>query len=435
MKHDDHQPGHPTRDPRRAVVAIVDGYSTGKYIAAQLRDLGATCFHLTSQPTMPELFTRSFDSGCYEEDLAYQEDFDRIAAALEQRGVTAVVPGTESGVLLADRLSHRLGLPGNAPSQRRARRDKYLMARVVAAAGLRAPASDLVENPAMARSALLASRATEVVVKPLSSAGADNVHFCRSAAEAAEAARAVLEAVDLFGSPNRYAVVQERLLGVEHYVNSVSIDGRHLMVETWRYTKCSGPSGGLVYDFEEPVGGSTTDAAELHEFTRQVLDALGIKNGAAHTEIMLTSTGPVLVETGARLGGATQPSVTERYSGTSQTRALAHALVGDQAAADIRPSWTQPVRNVSLVNHVPGSGTTTWADALARLASVVAVVPATTGGSWLDVTRDLASAPGFVYLSHPDERQVAADYATIRDLEHRGLYTSAGGTAPGAAQG
>lgn len=415
-----------------ARVAIVDGYSTGRFLAERLSDLGARCIHVASQPDIPAIFTHGFDDRPYDHDLGFLGDFDRLAGVLRRWGATAVVPGTESGVLLADRLTDRLGLPGNAPQHRRARRDKYLMARTVAAAGVRAPAGDLLDNADMAVGWFGAHDFEEVVVKPVDSVGGDHVYFCADAAQAAEATRRVLESSNLYGARNRHVLIQERLAGVEHYVNSVSIDGSHLMVETWRYTKRRGPSGGVVYDYEEPVAPASPTATQLHAFAARVLDALDIRNGAAHTEIMLTPSGPALIETGARLGGGTQPSVTEKYSGTSQALALAQALTGDAAAAGRHPAWDQHVRNVNLINPTAGvARDTTWVERLQQLASVVRVVPAVSRGAHLGVTRDLATAPGYLYLVHPDLRRIESDYATIRDWERDGLYVSCGVVADG----
>lgn len=58
--------------------------------------------------------------------------------------------------------------------------------------------------------------------------------------------------------------------------------------------------GELVEDF-----GEMTEAALDYVFS--VLDALKIELGPAHTEVMLTEDGPVLIECGARPMGATYP--------------------------------------------------------------------------------------------------------------------------------
>jgi biotin carboxylase len=50
----------------------------------------------------------------------------------------------------------------------------------------------------------------------------------------------------------------------------------------------------------------------------RVLDALGIRFGPAHTELMLTKEGPLLIEIGARLDGSDAPIIGERAYGINQ---------------------------------------------------------------------------------------------------------------------
>lgn len=114
---------------------------------------------------------------------------------------------------------------GNAYELSGARRDKYLMARTPEAAGLGAPRSTLAASPQEAAAWFRASELDEVVVKPVGSAGSGHVRICREEAETAAARALVLGAADLFGQPNRSAVVQGHLRGPEFYVNTVSADG------------------------------------------------------------------------------------------------------------------------------------------------------------------------------------------------------------------
>src|SRR5690606_26195703 len=48
---------------------------------------------------------------------------------------------------------------------------------------------------------------------------------------------------------------------------------------------------------------SSLQYEEIVCYIKSVIDLFGINNSATHTEIMLTETGPSLIELGARLGG------------------------------------------------------------------------------------------------------------------------------------
>lgn len=410
--------------------AVVDGYSTGRYLVQELTERGASCVHVASRPDMPPLFTRHFDSSVYETDLGYVGEVRELAHRLRALGLDGVVAGTESGVLLSDELNHLLRLPGHAWHTRTARRDKAIMADVVAAAGLRVPRGAAFACMETALAWYEAAPFSDVVIKPLLSAGSDNVYFCADSAQVAVAVARVVQANNLYGDTNGTALVQERVRGKEFYVNSVSRDGQHMMVETWEYKRKSSHGSDVLYDYEEPSDPRLAETAALHGFVAEVLDALGIENGAAHTEVMFTASGPVLIETGARLGGGTIPSIVEQYGGTSQTRVLACALTGalpKPPAPSVHAVYDDAVRWVSLNNEQDGViCSMAWVDSLRSLRSAVAVLPAVEYGQHVPVTRDLASALGSVYLVHAEPDVVQHDYDRIRAWEREpGFYTAA----------
>lgn len=96
-------------------------------------------------------------------------------------------------------------------------------------------------------------------------------------------------------------------------------------MEVWRYYKRS-VAGRTVYDYEVLLPPDDPTAQQIIDYTVAVLDALEIRNGAAHTEVMFTARGPVLVECGARLGGGQMPELLTRCTGTNQVDSLAYAI-------------------------------------------------------------------------------------------------------------
>lgn len=407
-------------------IAIVDGYSTGAALAARLHHLGVRCSHIQSQPDNHVFLRRTFDPKLYARDHGFVPDTAVLAELLRRDGTRRVVAGTESGVTLAETISHALGLPTNSPERRAARRDKNLMAAAVSAAGLAVPRTQLVTSSEAAAHWFNASGLPEAVVKPLDSAGSDGVRFCRTPADVRDATSTVLRSRTVFGRQNTAALVQERLIGTEFYINTVSLDGQHKVAETWRYTKQVGPGGNPIYDYEEPVPATTPEASLLRDFTFAVLDALGIRDSPAHTEVMLTRRGPVLIETGARLGGATAPAVVERHCGMSQTALAAAALATPGAFGDFedrRLTWSGTLRNVEFINHRNGHADHAAMARVATLPTAVAVCPAVDHGERLQPTTDLLSTPGFLYLAAQSPDLVERDYAQLREWERYGLHT------------
>jgi biotin carboxylase len=375
-----------------------------------------------------DYFSRGFEPAVYSCDLGFVADPVELSVALRAANVGRVVAGTESGVVLTDTLNHLLSLPGDDPATRTARRDKAAMARTVAAAGLAVPAGAVFGDAVQARDWYAGSGLREVVVKPLRSAGSDHVRFCADAASVQAAAVAVLSSTNLYGERNDEVLVQERLVGTEYYLNTVSHEGIHAVAEVWRYSKLEGPDGAPIYDFEEPLGPDDDVVHDLKRFVFLVLDALGVRSSAAHTEVMVTAGGPVLIECGARLGGATMPEVVEKYTGASQAGLLVQALLDPTAVTRFDDGWAVPtasVRNVSLINPTAGAvRSQRWRAGLESLPTLVAMAVSLPTGTHLGPTVDLLSSPGYVYLAAEAPEDVLRDHAQLRRLERSGIYTS-----------
>lgn len=411
------------------VIAIVDGHATGRLLVERLRREGLRCVHVRSVPDLPEFFVRGFRPDDYEADLTYDGDIGKLAARLEDLGVEQVFAGMESGVVLTDQLNNVLGTPGNRIETTHARRDKSVMAAVVSAAGLAVPRGRIFVSVDDAVDWYRTSRLGAAVVKPVQSGGTDNVRFCGTVEEVREACGEVLRARNVFGEPNTGVLVQERVYGDEYYVNTVSRHGLHRVAEVWRYTKLVGPAGAPIYDYDEPVDPATPTAAAIRAFVGDVLTALGIVNGPAHTEVILTASHPVLIETGARLGGGTNPGLVERICGMSQTALLVTAQTDAAAfrAFDDRSGrWSQHLRHVELINkHAGVLRPLGWADRIRALRTFADLVTTGTPGRHLAETTDLTSSPGYVYLASTDASALLDDYARIRAWEEEPFYTAA----------
>jgi biotin carboxylase len=392
----------------------------------ELAQRGAECVHVCTRPDFGEFHLRSFDPSVYAADLGYAGDARAAADALRAIGVDAVIPGAESGVLLADQIVDALGLPGNDITRSRARRDKAAMAKVIHDAGLAAPSGQLVASVAEAAEWFVTNGSRPVVVKPLASAGTDGVRVCRTVEQVRQACENVLGHVDLLGATNHRALVQDYLDGTEYIVNTVTLDGVHKVVEVWKCTKNQDSAGAPIYDHHEPVPRGDTIGEAVVAYTKQAITALGIERGAGHSEVMMTSSGPVLVETGARLMGTVLPWVHAKYSGSSHVHLYATALTDPEAFFafdDQAVRWSHAVRQVYLFNNRAGvARTDDWQESLRSLDTFVALSTGITPGAPVPRTVDLVSIPGHVYLAADSREDVERDHAEIRAMEAAGLY-------------
>jgi biotin carboxylase len=301
------------------------------------------------------------------------------------------------------------------------------MGEVVAAAGIATPRGRAFTRVQDAVQWFSDAELRDAVVKPVDSAGTDNVWFCQDGESVAGACESVLTQSNVYGAPNRKVLVQERIRGAEYYINTVSDNGIHRVPEIWQYIKRPGPTGSPVYDYEEPVPTTSAEYATLREFAVGVLDALGIISSPSHTEVMLTERGPVLIETGARLGGCTIPHIVRRYFGMSQAHLYAATLLDPDCLAKFDEQAfhsSTAIRFVYLINFVAGvAAPLDWVKRIETIPSVITTTTTIESGIWLDATSKLAESPGYVYLAAQDPSEIERDYKILRALEKDGLYT------------
>jgi biotin carboxylase len=403
--------------------AIVDAYGIGRFLPASLRYYGVEPVHVRSE--FPDVHL-TYQPADFAEDIQHDGDVGATAARLRELDVGFVVAAMESGVILADALSASLGTPGNGMSCPAARRDKYEMVRAAAASGL--ATADSFASPSADEVVAWAIRRGEwpVVLKPVASAGMDNVHFCWSADDIRASHARVAVAFNRYGQRNETVLAQQYLAGDEYFVNTVSRHGVHHIVEIWLYHKHQIDSTRSMVSNEHPVPFDDPGAEQVAAYALGVLDALEIRNGAAHTEIMLTAGGPVLVECGARLGGAHVPEIVSRCIGTNQVDMLARVIAHPQTLTDGSMPRFRLLNHVRFLNLiVPRDGVIPGDDGWApvrKLGSFLELIVTQPAGKRIERTVDLATSPGYVYLSAGNPADIEADYRRLRELERTGLY-------------
>jgi biotin carboxylase len=402
---------------------VVDAYGAGRLLPAALRRHGVDFLHVRSRFPDTRL---AYNPEDFPTEVRHEGDVRATAERLRRLNVGHVVAAAESGVLLANELSAALGTPGNGTGRPEALRDKYAMHQVVREAGL--AAADGVISPSV--EVILDWARTRdrwpVVLKPPASAGTDNVLFCDGPESVVAAHRRIAAGTDRYGRTNSTVLAQQFLAGEEHYVNTVSRDGVHRVIEIWHYYKRPAPGGRSVNDYEDLLPHDDAGGSRVAAYVLDVLDALGIRNGAAHTEVMLTGDGPVLVECGARLGGGQMPDVLPRCVGTDQVDSLALSIARPEEFLRRAPEpyrLRSRLRCVNLISEDEGvmPSEAGW-DAVRALGSFAGLALNLRPGDPAPRTVDLATCPGAVYLCSDDPAVIEADTRRLRALERSGLY-------------
>ncbi|MCP3799812.1 ATP-grasp domain-containing protein [Allokutzneria sp. A3M-2-11 16] len=401
-------------------VVLVDPYSAGSALAPVFAERGVPAVAVLTTPEPIASFLTTWHPEHFSEVFVL-DDEDKLTRRLRELDPLCVLPGAESGVEAAERLSERL-LPGrsNVPELSAARRDKWQMALALADAGVphlrQLSSSDADEVAEWLRANDLSDSA--IVLKPQNSAGADDVFVARAGDDWRALFDRILGSVNRLELTNTEVLVQELAEGVEYEVDTYSVDGTHGLVSVWRYAKQSLGNRLGLYLSTTVIPPGEEVIAPLFGYVRQVLDAVGLRNGPAHVEVMMTPAGPRLIEVGARLAGSDQQDVTRLAVGDSQVdRTVRHWVERKHAVSGYE--LLRHVRSVYL--SAPGSGVLRSAERLGRLAELLptlhnAVLPHL-DGSVVARTVDLWTSLGHVVLASDDPDAIDRDEALLREIE------------------
>lgn len=332
-------------------VCIVDAYSTGADLPWRFNAMGWTVCHVATTADAPELLS-TFDAAHVDHLLRLSAD-DELGATVETLrglGVCSVIPGTETGIEVADRLSNCLQLPGNNPRSSHLRRVKTEMQLALRDAGL-----DYTRGCAVNLEELFAARDTipiPCVVKPEASAGADDVFFCESWKSIENAVREIVGTRNKIGVFNEKALIQEQLFGTQYFVNAVSVEGETRFTEIWRDGKLRTEDGRVVCDREHLLPGEGAIQTRITEYLDRVLAALDIVHGPSHTELMVNEDRIVLIETAARMQGTILPTAVESALGYSQPSAVVDATTDPARFLRTAPRCYELKRHLNVVTLI-----------------------------------------------------------------------------------
>jgi len=180
--------------------------------------------------------------------------------------------------------------------------DKHAMRARLRAVGLEDAPAALVTDPAMLRD-FAAEHGFPLVVKPNGGVASVGVSVARTPADLYECfARAAAE----HGAFSSSGVLAERFFeGPQFSVEGFSEDGEHVFVAIAR--KYSDPVTLVELGHVLPAPLTSEEVKLIHHYAGEVLDALGVRYGPTHTEFVLTSEGPRIIETHLRLSSDTGP--------------------------------------------------------------------------------------------------------------------------------
>lgn len=217
-------------------------------------------------------------------------------AAVEHRVEAVCTAATDQPLMAIARATAVCGLPGLSEETALRVTRKDLMRRALATGGVSCPASFPVRNEAELRAAF-ARISGPAIVKPADSSGSRGV---TKVVRVDDLPGALAHALDF--SRVKIGVVEAFLQGREFSVETLSLGGTLRVLQVTE-KETSGPPHFVESGHAQPARLTPGERQGIEKIVAEAARALGIEDGPTHTEVMLTATGPFIVEVGARLGG------------------------------------------------------------------------------------------------------------------------------------
>lgn len=400
-------------------VVIVDPLSSGIELAPTFKTRGIPAIAVTFKSLDRVGFGMKVKISDFIEIIPDQANLIEI---LKPYNPIAIIPGTEKGVSLAERLTKILTPQfANDPKKSLNRLHKAFMQKALKEAGVPVLKTLNTSSENKVEFWLKENALTDspLIIKPPMSAGSDKVFHIPAKGDWKIAFKRVLtEPTKITGKVSETVVVQEQAIGTEFAVGTVSAKGKHYLAHLIKYNKISSHGRKTVFDYVEFVPYRKEEHGELFDYTQKALDALGIRWGAVHNEIMLTKKGPRLIESGARMCGGPVVGFAREATGSSQADKLVE-IYADGNVLTKKYVFKKSVVPVFLKS--PAKGIISNVEALAEISKLPTLLNEYIwfkNGDLVPQTVDYLTSIGIIALAG-DRESILSDYKKIQSMESK----------------
>lgn len=436
-------------EPKRALV-LMDVFSEyhGIFLSQQAR----LAYGVATISVLSEYMKGYFERETPDELDRWQKEFlpseDRVKEwkdSVKDVELVAIVCESDSGLADAERFGNLLQLTHHNGFNE-ARRNKFLMIETLREAGLDVVRQRLCgsveEAIDFAQELGVHSDGGEsmVVVKPVRGVASDDVHLCKDLLSVKQAF-AKIHGSPVFGAPwekHTKVLVQEFAIGQEFAVDMICKNGEKKIAAIWIYDKRPANGAPFVYFATEVYDGEHNQI--LYDYLSRALDALDIRWGLTHSEVILTSNGPRLVEVNCRQHNMDFLPIVMACYGYNAFDMLLAAYLGENSKEDfpgetavLRLDWDLlpciPTRRmkgamVHLSCFVSGTLRSVNERALHEISQMESVIDLEIYGQFLQVgnqlekTIDIRTDCGWVQLVNPsgDRECFERDFQRIVEL-------------------
>lgn len=192
-------------------------------------------------------------------------------------------------------IAEKMGLVGNSYVVARRANNKYLMRQAFSVAEIPCPAYNKITSYEQLN---IEAFGLPLIVKPTDRSGSLGITKVEKFEDLHDAVETALHC-----SFKHEAIIEEFVEGREISVEFISYQGKHYPLQITDKVTTGAPHF-VELEHHQPADLTKEQYEQIYGLTKRALDALGVTDGASHSEYKITSDGRVYVmEIGARMGG------------------------------------------------------------------------------------------------------------------------------------
>jgi hypothetical protein len=406
---------------------IANPVSNANILVRYLKRRGVDCYaiiELDKVAQIPKLSANKkgeFQAELYKGIFTCEDQLPPVESGL----FDAILPGSENGVFLAEKLAAKYSLPGNDPATSCRRRHKDQMQRSLAEADLAFIPTTVINGREGVQPAMSQWEHYPCILKPRSSAGGEGVQRCNSPAELQKALESA--SWDKFSATwtvNDHFLIQPMIQGPEYVVDLVACAGSYVISSVCRYIRTdeldiAGCDFVKKFTFMLPLDAPVSKA--LSDYAKNAARALDVTYGAVHMELVMGENGPVMIEAGARMHGTITPKLFSECYDSSLLAQLYEAYFGDSCnlrdAVFLAPAVVSDV--ICIENGICSISESLLEQAVTGLMSLKGYACAIGEGDEYVVTHNLFSSPMNACFCDVDTDQLWADVTAFDRMAER----------------
>lgn len=309
---------------------------TGMLALRKAIDLGMQPTFFTN---MPERYIGLEEIGC-PVVVCDTNILEALKRAIEEHiphaGIRGILTTSEFYLETVAELTTFYQLPGNPPDAIRKARNKSQTRRALGEADIYQPVFAAVDTIKEALKAIK-DVGLPCVVKPIDDSSSNNVLCCQTHEQVEKhAAKLLAVTTNVRGQRTGGAVLIEQYLEAPEFsVETFTRQGETTFIgitQKWLT--------GFPYFVEErhifPAALSVTQEELIYETVHRAISAIGIQNGATHTEVKWTSAGCAIIEINARLAGGMIPGLVQRVTGVDMLEQQIHSAIGNSPSLHMK---------------------------------------------------------------------------------------------------